>query len=631
MGIGAGLWRRCRAGAFALACLLGVAASSAQVAPDAPSAPASTAAAAARPAASAPEVRIGVLAFMRDDSITMDWRPLLQHLQDTLPGYRFSLQYLDHNGLNQAVESGTIAFLITNPGQYVELESRHGVTRLLTLDHGMQEGSASGAAFGSTVIALRDRADLQQLQDLRNQRLAVVGQEAFAGYQILWGEMARIGMDPAVDTARLIRTGLPMEQVVQAVLDGKADAGVIRTCLLEAHPQWQQQLRVVAPVQLPDFPCASSTRLYPNWPVASLRGTSPELAKQLTASLLGMTVAADQMSWSVPADYQSVHELFRTLEIGPYAYLREPTLMVLAQRYWPWVAGLALLIVLWIVYTVHVEHQVRARTAALQQALDARDALEDKARQAKEQADHMARLSVLGELSSTLAHELNQPLAAIGNYARSLLRRANQQRLTDDAVRTAAGEVATQADRAADIVTRIRSFSRKRSAQSGPVSPVRLAEDAVALFRGMMVHAPTVLVHNRVPDDVLVDADALQIQQVLLNLLKNGLDATRQLEPEHQTLQIALDADARQVQLAVQDDGEPLPPDALQSLFQPFYTTKPDGLGLGLAICRTIAEAHGGRLDARAGDHGRGLRFTLTLPRYLPPSPLAEAPAYDPA
>lgn len=644
MTSGAGLWKRLRAGACALACLLGVGTLAMAAEPVSSGTPERARAAvpdhshasiglpAAAPQAATParEVRIGVLAFMRDESMAMDWRPLLQHLQDTLPAYRFSLQYFDHNGLNQAVESGSIDFLITNPGQYVELESRYGITRLLTLDSGMQEGGASGAAFGSTVIALRSRADLQQLQDLRNQRLAVVGQEAFAGYQILWGEMARIGMDPAVDSSRLIRTGLPMEQVVQAVLDGKADAGVIRTCLLESHPQWQQQLRVVAPMLLPGFPCASSTRLYPNWPVASLRGTSPELAKLLTASLLGMSVAQDRMSWSVPADYQSVHELFRTLQIGPYAYLREPTLMVLAQRYWPWVAGLALLIVLWIVYTVHVEHQVRARTAALQQALDMRDALEEKAREAKEQADHMARLSVLGELSSTLAHELNQPLAAIGNYARSLLRRADQQRLTDDAVRTAAGEMATQADRAADIVTRIRSFSRKRSAQSGPVSPVRLAQDAIALFRGMMVHPPTVLVDSRLPDEVLVDADALQIQQVLLNLLKNGWDATRELESGHQTLQLSVDGDAQNVRLSVQDDGEPVSAVALESLFQPFYTTKPDGLGLGLAICRTIAEAHGGRLDARAGDAGRGLKFTLSLPRYTPPNPEAVL-HHDPA
>ncbi len=607
------------------ACMLWL--QTAAAAPMAAVAAASASSAAAAPAAR--DIQIGVLAFMRDDSVSTDWRQLLRHLQDTLPGYRFQLRYLDHNALNRAVETGSIDFLITNPGQYVELESRYGITRLLTLDSGPQEGSRSAAAVGATVIALRQRSDLQQLQDLRNQRLAVVGREGFAGYQLLWGEMARIGMDPALDAAQLISTGLPMEQVVQAVLDGRADAGVIRTCLLEANPAWQQQLRVVATVQTPGFPCASSTRLYPNWPIASLRGTSPELAKAVTASLLGMTQADDGLSWSVPADYQSVHELFRTLEIGPYAYLR-PTLATLASRYWPWVAALALLLALWVVYTVHVEHQVKLRTAALEQALNARDALEDKARQAQEQADHLARLSVLGELSGTLAHELNQPLAAIGNYARSLLLRADQQRLTDAAVRTAAGEMAGQAERAADIISRIRSFARKRSALGGPVAPAQLAQDAVTLFRGMMVHPPTVLLDDTLPDDVQVDVDALQIQQVLLNLLKNGYDATRQLPAEHQTLHLSLAAAGNTVQLAVQDDGEPVSADTLEHLFQSFYTTKSEGLGLGLSICHTIAEAHGGRLDAAPGPGGRGLVFTLTLPRYLPPSSPAETPR-DPA
>ena len=91
-----------------------------------------------------------------------------------------------------------------------------------------------------------------------------------------------------------------------------------------------------------------------------------------------------------------------------------------------------------------------------------------------------------------------------------------------------------------------------------------------------------------------------------------------------------MDGDAQNVRLSVQDDGEPVSAAALESLFQPFYTTKPDGLGLGLAICRTIAEAHGGRLDARAGDAGRGLKFTLSLPRYTPPNPEA-VPHHDPA
>lgn len=565
---------------------------------------------------SPPLVRIGVLDFERGDVLARHWSALATHLHTRLPQWRFAVQAMNHDALNLAVAEGRVDFVATNPGHYVELEARYGIARLLTLEDRAWP-SAPSLALGSVVVVPAARPDVQSLNDLRGLRLAVVGPQAFAGYQVLAGELLQQGGNLATNH-RLLTTGLPMERVVEAVLHGHADAGVIRTCLLEAHPEWAAHLRVVAPRQVPGFGCATSTRLYPNWPLASLRQTPPHLARQVTAALLSETPGAGSsgVTWTIPADYQSVHELFQRLHIGPYAYLREPTLIALARRYWPWLAALVALIVGWIAYTVRVEQLVQKRTAALHQAMQARDVMAARARASQERAEHMARLSVLGELSGTLAHELNQPLAAIENYGRSLLLRADRDRLHADAVRQAATEITGQARRAADILTRIRGFARKRPHQNMPLRPASVARDAVALFQGMMVNPPAVAVHDAAPAHVLIQADALQIQQVLLNLLKNGYDATRHLPPGRQALDVFIEADARTVHLAVQDAGEPPGDDTVAHLFEPFFTTKPDGMGLGLSICHGIAEAHGGRLDAARGAAGRGMRFTLSLPRH---------------
>jgi two-component system sensor histidine kinase TtrS len=365
----------------------------------------------------------------------------------------------------------------------------------------------------------------------------------------------------------------------------------------------------------PDFPCATSTRLYPDWPLATLRHTPPALAKAVAIALLAMSPAEDGIAWSVPADYQSVHEMFRELQIGPYANLREPTLMSLAERYWRWVAALALLLVLWILYTVRVEHTVHSRTAELRAALATREALEARMRASQEQADHMARLSVLGELSGTLAHELNQPLAAIGNYAQSLRRRLDNGRLTDAAVREASDEITGQAARAAGILGRIRGFARKRAAVRESIAPGEIAAEAVALFRGMLAIAPSVAFANALPRSTRVVVDPLQIQQVLLNLLKNGYDAARGLAPERRHLALSIVAgDPGNIRFVVRDFGTGLDAATRDRLFEPFFTTKPDGLGLGLSICRTIAEAHGGRLTAAPAADGPGTVFILSLP-----------------
>jgi two-component system, LuxR family, sensor histidine kinase TtrS len=407
--------------------------------------------------------------------------------------------------------------------------------------------------------------------------------------------------------------GFPMDGVLDAVERGDAEAGIVRTCLLENRAATMSRFRFVGLREETGFPCATSTRLYPGWPMATLRHTPAALAKSVVVALLGMSAHEDGMAWAVPADYQTVHELFRELQIGPYAHLREPTLIGLAQRYWPWVAALALLLSGWILYTVRVEHLVHARTAELRDALAGREALEARVRANQEQADHLARLSMLGELSGTLAHELNQPLAAIGNYASSLLRRADGNRLTQDATREAAAEIAGQAERAAAILGRIRGFAHKRASQREHVPVAALAREAVALFGGMLTSAPPVEIIDQLPPDRRVEVDPLQIQQVLLNLLKNGYDASRGLPQERRRMEVRLTPQGGDVRIAVRDYGTGLDAAARGRLFEPFFTTKPEGLGLGLSICKTIAEAHGGRLTAEAPASGPGMEFILTL------------------
>jgi len=232
----------------------------------------------------------------------------------------------------------------------------------------------------------------------------------------------------------------------------------------------------------------------------------------------------------------------------------------------------------------------------------------------QEQADHLARLSVLGELSSTLAHELSQPLAGVANYAQSLLRRLDNARLTDDAVREAATSIAAQADAAAGILKRIKGFVRKRpTAREWHTLPALVAE-SVALFDGMQAQAPAIDVVDRLPAGLRFKLDPLQIQQILLNFFKNAQDAMLDLPAAQQRVEIRLEAEPGWAWIHVRDHGVGMDDEALGHLFEPFYTTKEDGLGIGLSICKSIAEAHGGRLQgARAAD-GPGMVFSLSLP-----------------
>jgi len=235
---------------------------------------------------------------------------------------------------------------------------------------------------------------------------------------------------------------------------------------------------------------------------------------------------------------------------------------------------------------------------------------------------HMSRFTALGEMASTLAHEINQPLTAITNYlkgSRRLLERMKGEQAS--MLREAVGKAADQALRAGDIIRRLREFVARGESERRVESLAKLVEDASTLaLIGARENGVEVSFRLDATAD-LVLADRIQIQQVLVNLIRNAIEVMVETS-EHRELEIATVASGEEtVEVSVADTGPGLAPEVAAQLFQPFVTTKRKGMGLGLSICRTIVEAHGGRIwvDPRPGG-GTVFRFTLRAAKLEEPS-----------
>ena len=240
--------------------------------------------------------------------------------------------------------------------------------------------------------------------------------------------------------------------------------------------------------------------------------------------------------------------------------------------------------------------------------------LDARARQAQSELARMSRLMIVGELGTSIAHEVSQPITAIAANGNAALRWLSATPADQSEARRAIERIVADASRAGDVIGRGRGLVSRASPSRDMIDLVEAINDVLEIVRSEILRNQILLRTELAGDLPLMAGDRVQLQQVILNLVMNAIEALVEVEAEARELLVSAAADERKVTVSVRDTGSGMPPERLERIFEAFYTTKPNGMGMGLAISRSIIEAHGGTVYAAPNfPHGTAFGFTLPL------------------
>jgi C4-dicarboxylate-specific signal transduction histidine kinase len=239
---------------------------------------------------------------------------------------------------------------------------------------------------------------------------------------------------------------------------------------------------------------------------------------------------------------------------------------------------------------------------------------EEALRRSQSELALVARLSTMGELAGSIIHEINQPLAAMLMSAEACLNWLNRDQPDLDEARSAISRLARDSKRAADVIKGLRALAQRSGVELRSVDINDAIREVLALLRGDLERGGVVLDVDLLADDRPVHGDRVQLQQVLLNLIRNGIEAMSAVADRTRILKISSQAaESGKALVSVEDTGAGIDKETADRMFEPLFTTKANGMGMGLSICRSIVEAHRGRLWATP-NRPRGTVFQFTVP-----------------
>jgi two-component system sensor histidine kinase TtrS len=560
------------------------------------------------------EVVIGVLAHRGDQAAINKWTPTIDYLNQEIPAREFRLLPLDLDEMSAALTEGKLDFILTNPGNYVDLERKFGVSRITTLKN-LHFGNPY-TVFGAVIFTRADRTDIRGLRDLDNKSFGAVSADAFGGFQMAWRELKEAGIDPYRDLSRLQFFNFPQDDIVLAVRDGLIDAGTVRAETLERMISngrvAREDFRILHALSADDYPFPHSTRLYPEWAFAKVKSTPGALAKSVAIALMKMPVghpamiAGDYAGWTVPLNYQPVHELFMELGIGPYQRAGMSAFRELMARYWYWLVLLVTAVLFSIIHNILVKRQVKLRTQelsrtnrALETEVAERKKAEEDARNLLEEKRFLAQkcMAVQEEerryLARELHDELGQCITAIQADAEII---QDLSGACDSRLKASASAIQGVSSRIYEVVHSL--MLRYRPGVLDDLGLVETIRDEVNAWQTRQTDTVYTLNFNGDLDALGEDLNICVyriIQECLTNITKYARASS-----VHIDISITQVGSTQRLRVEVQDNGVG---------FNPRVT----GGGFGLVGMRERVEALQGEFTLTTMP-GTGTRITVTLP-----------------
>jgi len=570
-------------------------------------------------------LKVGVRSHSGIEATKAKWTKTIDVLTQSIRGYHFELvPIVGFPDMRTAAKNKKVDFILTNPLAYTELNKQSGLTRLLTLNKKQPDGIAS-TTFASVIFSRSDRSDIQNLDDVINNHIMGVDEEAFGGWKMALREFSQSGIDLYEYAIAISFSADNTHQtVVKAVLDGQVDIGVVRTGIIE---QLEEQGKIklssikVLNSHNDGLSALHSTQHYPEWPFSVMPHVPDDISNEVFHVLLTIqhdspaALAGRYLNWAAPLDYSEVYNLSNDLE------QRHITLAKLWERHWLAIVIALFFVIAMVIYTVYLfsinkklmfaKHELGQHRNYLEEVIEKRTE-ELVLEKSKAEDANKAKSDFL----SNMSHELRTPLNAILGFGQLMKMDAEDAR--DEVLSENVDEILDAGKYLLSLINEVLDLAKIESGKVELVlEEVRCNE---VLKQSLDIISPlssskNISINIDNCSECLVTADRKRLQQVLINLLSNAVKYNN----HDGNINIYLEKnDRNSCKFRIKDSGLGIKPEFHDQVFEPFLRDEEnveniEGTGVGLVITKHLVEQMQGMIGFES-EYGLGTEFWIELP-----------------